>query len=108
MKMFWVFVFIAVELAILLKILSRSSRARLNQLFDGIWGVARLALVLEAVFLPFFLFVIALFSPGYLAFLLTNLWFYLIVFVLSFLLCHCGGRFVARFWSSPGRARPLV
>ena len=83
MKMFGVFAFIAVELAVLAKVFSRYSYKQLYHFFDGIWGVARLALVLEAVFLPFFLFVITVFSPGYLALLLTNLWFYLIVFIVS-------------------------
>src|SRR5258707_4210089 len=85
MKMFLVFAFIAVELMVTLKVFSGYSRNQLNHLFDTTRGFIRLPLLLVAIFLPFFLFVIALFSPGNLARLLSNPWFYFLLFVLSIL-----------------------
>jgi hypothetical protein len=65
MKMFLVFAFIAAELVIVLKAFSGYSRRQLNHLFDTSQGFLRLTLLLVAIFLPFFLFVIILFSPGH-------------------------------------------
>lgn len=83
MKMFLVFAFIAAELVIVLKAFSGYSRRQLNYLFDTSRGFLRLTLLLVAIFLPFFLFVIILFSPGILGSLLANPWFYVVVFIVS-------------------------
>ena len=83
MKMLLVFAFITLELVVVLKALSGYSRRQLNHLFDTSRGFLRLTLLLAAIFLPFFLLVIILFSPGILGRLLANLWFYVLVFILS-------------------------
>jgi hypothetical protein len=81
--MFLAFAFIAAELVIVLKAFSGYSRRQLNHLFDTSKGFLRLTLLLVAIFLPFFLFVIILFSPGMLGRLLANPWFYVVVFIVS-------------------------
>ena len=83
--MFLVFAFIAAELMVVLRVFSGYSRDRLNHLFDTKRGFIRLTLLLAAMFLPFLLFVIALFSPGNLERLISNPWFYFLLFVVCIL-----------------------